>query len=165
MACWFSLAESNTNSESLFMLLLKAILSYYLASLYKHMFYFQARVEQSVLFHHLPSFSSYYNARVKTSRTDSTAIHKSMSPAGYLENTCPACTLGTSRTNPSPSYLGCPGPHPNLDFKPPLLSPGLSAMQGPPPSPPPINRSRKSRNPPQESNKSSLHPYPSMCSG
>ena len=67
------------------MLLLSAVLSYYLFSLYKHMFYFQARVEQSVLFYHLPSFSSYYDARVKTSRTDSVVIRESMSPAGYLK--------------------------------------------------------------------------------
>ena len=47
------------------MLLLSAALSYYLSSLYKHLFYFQARVEQSVPFHHLSSFSSYYGARPK----------------------------------------------------------------------------------------------------
>ena len=69
MVCWFLLAKSNTNSESLFMLLLSAVLSYYLSSLYKHLFYFQARVEQSVLFHHLSAFSSYYGARPKTSHT------------------------------------------------------------------------------------------------
>ena len=68
-----------------------------------------------------------------------------MSPTGYPENTCPACTQGTSMTNPSPSCPGCPGPRPNLDSKPPLLSFGLSAVQGPPPPPPPISRSRKSR--------------------
>ena len=39
------------------------------------------------------------------------------------------------------------GPHPNLDFKPPILSPGLSAVLRPPPSPSPISQSRKSRNP------------------
>ena len=127
------------------MLLLIAILIYYLAILCKHLFYFQARVEQSVPFHRLPSFSSYYDAKVKTSHTDSAVIHESMSPAGYPENTCPAYTLGTSRTNPSPSCLGCPGTRPNLDSKPPLLSPGLSAVQGPPPSPPPISRSEKCR--------------------
>ena len=127
------------------MLLLSAVLSDYLSSLYKHLFYFQARVEQSVPFHHLLSFSSYYDARVKTSRTDSAAIRESMSPAGYPKNTCPSCTLGTSRTNPSPSYPGCLGPRPNLDSKPPLLSLGLSVVQGPPPSPPPISRSGKSR--------------------
>ena len=105
MVCWFLLAKSNTNSASL-LLLLSAILSYYLSSLYKHLFYFQARVEQPVPFHHLTSFSSYYDARVKTSRTDSVAIHKLMWPAGYPKNTCPACTPGTSRTNPSLSYHG-----------------------------------------------------------
>ena len=152
MVCWFLLAESNTNSESLFMLLLSAILSYHLTSLYKHMFYFQARVEQSVPFHHLPSFSSYYDARVKTSRTDSAVIRESMSPVGCLENTRPACTPGTSRTNPSLSCLGCLGPRPNLDSKPPHLSPGLSVVLRPPPSAPLISRSGKSQNPRQESN-------------
>ena len=73
------------------------------------------------------------------------AIHESMPPVGYPENTRPACTPGTSRTNPSPSCPGCPGPRPNLDSKPPLLSPKLSAMQGPPPSPPPISQSEKRR--------------------
>ena len=53
------------------------------------MFYFQARVEQSVLFHHLTSFSSYYDAKVKTSRTDSAAIHEPMSPAGYPKTHAP----------------------------------------------------------------------------
>ena len=110
-----------------------AVFSYYLCSLYQHLFYFQARVEQLVPFHHLPSFSSYYDARVKTNRTDSAAIHEPMCPAGCPKNTCPTCTLGTSRTNPSPSYPGCLGLHPNLDSKPPLLSPGLSVVQGPPP--------------------------------
>ena len=145
MACWFILAESNTNSESLFRLLLLAALSYYLCSLYKHLFHFQARVEQSVPFHHFPSFSSYYDARVKTSRTGSAAIREPMCPAGCPENTRPACTPGTSRTNPSPSCPRCPGPCPNWDSKPPPLSPGLSAVQGPPPSPSPISRSGKSR--------------------
>ena len=76
---------------------------------------------------------------------DHPTIHESMPPAMYPENTCPTCTPGTSRTNPSPSCLGCLGPRPNLDSKPPLLSPELSAVQGPPPSPPPISRSRKSQ--------------------
>ena len=127
------------------MLWLSAVLSYYLSNLYKHLFYFQARVEQSIPFLLLSTFSSYYDARGKTSRTDSAAIHEPMCLAGCLENTHPACTLGTSRTNPSPSCPGCPGPHPNLNSKPPLLSPGLSAMQGPPPSPPPISQSGKSQ--------------------
>ena len=49
------------------------------------------------------------------------------------------------------SSLGTPvldprqGPHPNLHSKPPFLSPGLSAVQGPPPSPPPISQFEKSR--------------------
>ena len=94
---------------------------------------------------HLSSSSSYYGARHKTSRTDSAVIRESMSPTGCLENTCLACTPGTSRTNPSPSCPRCPGPRPNLDSKPPLLSPGLRAVQGPPPSSPPISRSEKSQ--------------------
>ena len=147
------------------MLLLIVVLISYLSILCKHMFYFQAGVEQSVPFHHHSTFSSYYDARVKTSRTDSAAIPESMSPAGYPENTCPACTLGTSRTNPSPSCPGCPGPCPNLDTKPPLLSPGPSAVQGPTPlNQNPDSRSKKSQNPRQESNKSSKRPYTSMCS-
>ena len=76
---------------------------------------------------------------------DNPAIRESMCPAGCPEDTRPACTLGTSRTNPPLSYLGCPGPHLNLDTKPPLLSPGLSVVQGPPPSSPPISQSGKSR--------------------
>ena len=120
MVCWFLLAESNTNSESLLMLLLLVVLSYYLSSLYNHLFYFQARVEQSVLFHHLSSFSSYYDARVKTSRTDSTAIREPMCPAGCPENTRPACTLGTSRTNPLPS---CHGVHVSIQTGTPSLRP------------------------------------------
>ena len=59
------LAESNAISESLLMILLIAVLIYYLSILCKHMFYFQAGVEQSVPFHHLPFFSSYYGARPK----------------------------------------------------------------------------------------------------
>ena len=130
------------------MLLISAVLSYYQASLYKHLFYFQARVEQSVPFLLLSTFSSYYDARGKTSHTDSTVIRKSMSPAGYPENTRLACTLGTSSTNPSPFYPGCPGPHPNWDSKPLLLSSGLSAVQGPPPP---------KRNPNSRSEKSRIH--------
>ena len=71
------------------MLLLSVVLSYYLSSLYKHLFYFQARVEQPVPFHHLTSFSSYYDARVKTSRTDSAAIRKPMCLAGCPETYAP----------------------------------------------------------------------------
>ena len=108
------------------------------------MFYFQARVEQSVPCLLLSTFSSYYDARVKTSRTDSTAIREPMCPAGCLENTRLACTPGTSRTNPPLSCPGCPGPRPNLDSKPPPLNPGLSVVQGPPSPPLPISRSGKS---------------------
>ena len=94
------------------------------------MYYFQAGGKQSDFI--FPSFSSYYGARVKTSHTDSAAIHEPMSLAGYPENTRPACTPGTSRINPSLSYPECPGPHPNWDSKPLPLSPRLSAVQGPP---------------------------------
>ena len=106
MVAGFLFTKSNTNSVSLFMLLLIAVLISYISILCKHMFYFQVRVEQSVSFHHLSSFSSYYDARVKTSRTDTAAIHESMSPAGYPKNTRPTCTPGTNRTNPSLSYHG-----------------------------------------------------------
>ena len=53
---------------------------------------------------------------------------------------------------PIPRLSRGPGPRPNLDSKPPLLSPGLSAVLRPSPSPPPISQSRKSRTPWQESN-------------
>ena len=46
------------------------------------MFYFQAGVEQSVPFLFLSTFSSYYDARGKTSRTDSAVIREPMCPAG-----------------------------------------------------------------------------------
>ena len=89
---------------------------------------------------------------------DCLAIRESMPPAGYPENTRPAYTQGTSRTNPS---LSCPrvlGPHLNWDSKPPL-SPGLRAVQGPPPPKQnPDSRSEKSRNPRQKSNEPSMFP-------
>ena len=57
--------------------------------------------------------------------------------ARYPKNTRPAYTLGTSRTNTSPSYPRVLGSRPNWDYKPPHLSPGLSAVQGPPVAEPP----------------------------
>ena len=110
------------------------------------MFYFQARVEQSILFlllFLLPVLTTVLNRRQAV--PDNPTIRESMCSAGCPEDTRPACTLGTSRTNPPLSCPGCPGPHLNLDSKPPPLSPGLSAVQGPPPPPLPISRSGKSR--------------------
>ena len=109
------------------------------------MFYFQAKVEQSVPFLLLSTFSSYYGAKPQTSHTGFPGDSRINVPSCVPENTRPACTLGTSRTNPSLSCPGCPGSRPNLDSQPPLLSLRLSAVQGPPPSPPPISRSGKSR--------------------
>ena len=110
------------------------------------MCYFQARVEQSILFlipFPLTVLTTVLNRRQAVS--DNPAIHESMCLAGCPEDTRPACTPGTSRTNPPLSCPGCPGPRPNLDSKPPPLNPGLSAVQGPPPPPLPISRSGKSR--------------------
>ena len=121
-ALWFAgflLAESNINSESLFMLLLSAALSYYLSSLYKHLFYFQARVKQSVIFLLLSTFSSYYGAKPQTSHTSFPGDSWINVPSWVPRNTRLACTLGTSRTNSSLSCHECLGPHPNLDSKPP----------------------------------------------
>ena len=115
----------------------------YLAILCKQLFYFQARVEQSVPFHHLSVLTTVLNRRQAI--PDHPMIHESMPPAGYLENTRPACTQGTSRTNILLSCPRCLGSCPNLDSKPSPLSLGLRAVQGPPPSPPPISRSGKSR--------------------
>ena len=53
------------------------------------MFYFQARVEQSVPCLLLSTFSSYYDARVKTSHTDSATIHEPMCPAGCSKTHAP----------------------------------------------------------------------------
>ena len=119
------------------------------------MFYFQARVEQSVpfLLLSLSVLTTVLNTRQAI--PDRPAIRESMCPAGCPENTRPACTLGTSRTNPSLSCPRCLGPRLNLDSKPPLLSLRLSVVLRPPPSPPPISRSRKSWNPRQESNEPS----------
>ena len=77
-----------------------------------------------------------------------------------------ALKFDTSKAYDRPTTLLSwgPGPRPNLDSKPPLLSPGLSDVLRPPPSPPPISQSGKSRNPRQESNKPSLRTYPSMRS-
>ena len=76
------------------------------------------------------------------------AIHESMPLARYPKNTRPTYTQGISRTNPSPSYPRVLGPRPNWDSKPPPLSPGLSAVQGPPP---------QKRNPNSRSKKSRIH--------
>ena len=113
------------------------------------MCYFQAGGKQSDFsfpssIFHLPVLTTMLNHRQAV--PDSPAIRESMPPAGYPENTRPACTPGTSRTNPSLSCPGCPGPRPNWDSKPPPLSPRLSAVQGPPPPKTnPDSRSGKSR--------------------
>ena len=96
------------------------------------MFYFQAKVKQSVLFLLPSTFSSYYGAKHETSRTDRPTIRESMCPTGCPENTRPDCAPGTSGMNPSLSYPRCPIPCPNYDSKPPPLSPRLCAVQGPP---------------------------------
>ena len=115
------------------------------------MCYFQAGGKQSDYLcpssiFHLSVLTTMLNRRQAV--PDSPAIRESMPPAGYPKNTHPACTPGTSRTNPSPSYPRCLGPRPNWDSKPPLLSPRLSAVQGPPPP---------KRNPDSRSGKSRIH--------
>ena len=94
------------------------------------MYYFQAGGKQSdFLFYsiiHLSVLTTVLGRRRAVS--DFPAIYESMPPAGYPKNTRLACTPGTSRTNPSLSYPGCPGLRPNWDSKPPPLSPGLSAV-------------------------------------
>ena len=112
------------------------------------MYYFQAGGKQSYFLFSIFHLSSSVLTTVLGHRRavpDFPTIRESMSPAGYPKNTRPACTPGISRTNPSPSCPGCPGPRPNLDSKPPPLSPRLSAVQGPPPPPLPISQSGKSR--------------------
>ena len=83
------------------------------------MLYFQARVEQSVLFHHLTSFSSYYDAKVKTSRTDSAAIREPMCPAGCPKThvpLVPQAQAGLTHHSPIPGVqvpiqTWTPNPH------------------------------------------------------
>ena len=69
--------------------LLLAVLSYHLASLYKHLFNFQARVEQSVpfLLLSLSVLTTVLNRRQAV--PDRPAIRESMCPAGCPENTRP----------------------------------------------------------------------------
>ena len=99
------------------------------------MYYFQAGGKQSDFLFHSIFYLSVLTMVLDTKQVvpDCPAIHEPMFPAGYPKNTHPACTPGTSRTNPSLSCPGCPGPRPNWDSKPPPLSPRLSAVQGPPP--------------------------------
>ena len=99
-------AESNTNSESLLLLLLIAILIYYLAILCKHCSTFKQ--ELSNQFHFITFHLSFLTTVLdpKQAVPDCPTICESMPPAGYLKNTSPACTPGTSRTNPSPSCHG-----------------------------------------------------------
>ena len=129
------------------------------------MFYFQARVEQSAPFLLLSTFSSYYGAKPQTSCTETPAIHESMSLAACPENTRPACTQGTSRTNPSPSYPRCPGPRPNLDSKPPHPESRTQCGARTSTTSSSHQSIQKEPEPRQESSKSSLRPYPSMRSG
>ena len=115
------------------------------------MCYFQAGGKQSdFLFpssiFHLLVLTTMLNCRQAV--PDFPTIRESMPPAGYPKNTCPACTQGTSRTNPSPSCPGVLGPRLNWDSKPSPLSPRLRAVQGPPPP---------KTNPNSRSGKSQIH--------
>ena len=125
------------------------------------MFYFQARVEQSDPFttFHLLVLTTVLNHRQVIPYH--TAIREPMYPSWVPQNTCLACTLGTSKTNPPLSYQGVQVPS-KLRLQAPLLSPRLSMVLRPPPSLPSISRSRKSWNPRQESNEPSC-PHKQVC--
>ena len=135
LVCGFIVfAGSITKRASLYSIFINSRIGSLTNHLCKHMFYFQAGGKQLDFL-----FNSIFHLLVLTTVLglwqpvpDFPAIRESMPPAGYPKNTCPACTQGTSRTNPSPSYPGCLGPRPNWDSKPPPLSPELSAVQGPP---------------------------------
>ena len=92
------------------MLLLSVVLSYYLSSLYKHLFYFQPRVEQSVPFHH--HFITFHLSVLtmvldtKQAVLDYPAIRESMPPDGYPENTRSACTQAQAGLTHHPPVLG-----------------------------------------------------------
>ena len=76
---------------------------------------------------------------------DNPAIRRSMCPAGCPETHAPLVPQAQAGLTHHPPVPGVqvlvqtwtPSPH--------FSSPGLSAVQGPPPSPPPISRSGKSR--------------------
>ena len=128
IVCWFLFCRKQYYSESLFMLLIIAVLSYYLAIICKHMFYFQAGVEQSIPFHHLPSSSSYYGARHKTSRTGLPGDSRINVPSWVPRKHTPRLYPKHKQDQPITLMSRGLGPHPNLDSKPPLLSPELSAV-------------------------------------
>ena len=138
----YCICRSITKSASLYSIFISSALVHYLTILCKHLYYFQVGGKQSDFLFSIFHLSSSVLTTVldtKQAIPDCPAIHESMPLAGCPENTRPACTPGTSRTNQSLSSSGCSGPHPNLNSKPPLLSPGLSVVQGPPPSPLPIS--------------------------
>ena len=79
---------------------------YYLTILCKHMFYFQAKLSNQIYF-------TIFHLLVLTTMLDGrqvvpyhTMIHKPIYPSWIPQNTRPACTPGTSKTNPSLSYQG-----------------------------------------------------------
>ena len=119
------------------------------------MFYFQVRVDQSDPFihFHLPVLTMVLDHRKVIPYH--TTIREPMYPSWVPQKHMPHLYPRHKQDQPITLLSRGLGPRPNLDSKPLLLSPGLSAAQGPPPSPPPINRSGKSRNPRQESNESS----------
>jgi hypothetical protein len=75
-----------------------------------HLFYFQAWVEQSDLFisFHLSVLTTMQI--IAMSYRITWRFAKPMYPSWVPWNTRPACTLGTSKTNPLPSYHGVQAP-------------------------------------------------------
>ena len=82
---------------------------------------------------------------------DYPTIHESMCPARYPKTHAPLVPRH-KQDQPITLLSRGPGPCPNLDSKPPHLSPGLSVVLRPSPSSPPISRSKKSQNPRQQIN-------------
>jgi hypothetical protein len=92
----------------------------------KHLCYFPARVEQSDSFFQCLYSSSYYGARVQSSRT--VTIRESMCPAGYPEKHTPCLYPRHKQDQPVPLLSRGPGPRPNWDSKPQHCRPGLSVV-------------------------------------
>jgi hypothetical protein len=136
MACGFLiLQKAILRVYPYFIRLLAAIFNSLSNILCKHLFYYQARVEQSE-----PSFLSFIcqfllrcHSVVKSYRHAKTTIHESMCPTGYPEKYTPRLHPRHKRDQPVPLLSRIPGPRSNLNSKLPNLRPGLKVVLRPSP--------------------------------
>ena len=110
------------------------------------MCYFQAIVEQSILFlipFPLTVLTTVLNRRQAV--PDNPAIYESMCLAGCPETHDPLVPQAQAGLTHHPPVPGVQVPIQTWTPSPHILSPRLSVVQGPPPPPLPISRSGKSR--------------------